>query len=258
MLEHCPVDVHFLVPSSADELLQLCDVVQHLVIDEGQEFATTWYNSLASHLREHDLGLTLFYDLNQLGGNIPAGDIKRFEHRFSEWKSAITRIPNATNIELAINYRNSREIAEYYGDVLSECLPQHITSEIPLFSAGEVIEYSTADVQHLPALITNLVLRLQREFKPSEIAVICNGETVRKNDVLNSLHLATVLATTELNDGNEVVVTDPKTFRGHERKAIVVAAPSRGLASEKWGQAINSYIALSRARDRLIIIKVAR
>jgi hypothetical protein len=258
MLDSSPSDVYFLLPSSANELLQLCESVQHLVIDEGQEFATSWYEELGSYLAKGDTGLTVFYDLNQLGSNFGPGDTKRYEYRLATWNRALATIPNCTHIELAINYRNSREIAEYYYEALSDVLPARINSEVPVFSAGEVIKHRTADQQHVPALISDLILKFQREFAPSDIAVICIGDGARMNDIVALLRSVSIAATTDVDERTGVIVTTPRIFRGHERKAVIVAASSSGLASEKLGRAINSYIALSRARDRLIVISVGR
>ena len=63
LVKDSSVDVYYLLPSTVDDLLQLAAAVEHIVIDEGQEFATTWYASLGAFLASHQTGLTLFYDL---------------------------------------------------------------------------------------------------------------------------------------------------------------------------------------------------
>jgi hypothetical protein len=68
---------YFFVPRNADELIQLGDAVEHLIVDEAQEIPVTWLSSLSKRIRQ-SVGVTLFYDINQLGGNIPNGDVERY------------------------------------------------------------------------------------------------------------------------------------------------------------------------------------
>lgn len=255
LLEDSSVDAYYLVPSSEKDLLQLGEAVEHIIIDEGQEFSPTWYSSLGDFLKSHRVGLTLFYDLNQLGGNIDVGDITRYRKRMEMWDNAPERIPNATVIELYINYRNSREIAEYYYQALEEVLPYPIRSEIPVFEGGDVIIHKTRDPKQLPIIIADIIKKLRLDFKDTEIGVICIGDSGYYKDIANLLKQFGIPTSTEVNVNDTVVITSPRIIRGHERKAIIVCAPSRGLSSDKWGRAINSYIALSRARDKLIVVQ---
>lgn len=256
LLKGSPADAYFLVPSSLGELVQLCEAVDHLVIDEGQEFATNWYHALAKSLASRQTGLTLFHDLNQLGSNYQPGDVKRYEHRLSTWEGAMQAIPGTTDIELYINYRNSREIADHYFNVLSEVLPRSLKSEIPAFGSGEVITHRTKDTNQFAVLLADIINRLRAGYKHSEMAVICVGGGPDYKSVARSLTAFGIPASTELHSNEEVAVTVPRLIRGHERKAVIVCAPAQGMASDKWGKAINSYIALSRARDRLVVIEI--
>jgi hypothetical protein len=258
LLQGAPGEAYFLVPSSADELAQLCAAVDHLVIDEGQEFATTWYHALGKCLGPRQTGLTLFHDVNQLGGNYQPGDSKRYEHRLSTWDAAMRAIPGATSIELYINYRNSREIAEYYFGVLSDALPKPLKCEVPVFGSGEVIAHRTSDANQVPVLVADIINKLRSDYTPSEIAVVYLGGGPGPHVLARSLADFGVPAGTELGGKEEVVVTVPKEIRGHERKAVIVCTPPRGAGTDKLGKAINSYIALSRARDRLVVIEIGR
>ena len=72
-------DVYFFVPGSAKELIQFAKHVQHIIIDEGQEIA--WYDHVAEHLKQTDSGITIFYDINQLGANFGTSDTPRYKKR---------------------------------------------------------------------------------------------------------------------------------------------------------------------------------
>src|SRR5262249_13832291 len=102
---------YFFVPQGPDELIQLADAVDHVIVDEAQEVPVTWLLKLSEKMRD-TVGLTLFYDINQLGGNIQNGDVTRYRHRISDWKTMLGRFPRMQKFSLCINYRNAREIAE--------------------------------------------------------------------------------------------------------------------------------------------------
>jgi hypothetical protein len=256
LLKGSAADAYFLIPSSANELIQLSEVVDHLVIDEAQEFATNWYEALGKSLATRQTGLTLFHDLNQLGSNFRPGDVKRYEHRLSTWDRAMQAIPGTTAIESYINYRNSREIADYYFSVLSEALPMPLKSEVSVFGSGDVITHRTRDTNQVAVLIADIINKLRADYRYSEIAVICLNGGPNSSTVARCLADFGVPVSAELGGKEAVVVTVPRVIRGHERKAVIVCAPAQGMASDKVGKAINTYIALSRARDRLVVIEV--
>ena len=149
LLQSVDKDCYFLVPNSSDDIVQLAETVDHVVVDEGQEFATNWFSVLGQTLTNSSTGLTLFYDLNQLGGNIPAGDTRHIKHRLDTWYSRLNSIPGLGNIKLYINYRNSREIAEYYQEALVQFLPDNTRASVPLFGAGEVVVETVNDRREL-------------------------------------------------------------------------------------------------------------
>jgi hypothetical protein len=250
------VDCYYLVPSSRTDLIQLAEAVKHVIIDEGQEFAPGWYQSLGEAIRKQETGLTVFFDLNQLGGNIERGDTRRFEQRLSSWESSLRSIPNGNLMELYINYRNSREIAQFYHQLLEESLPHPIRSEIPVFASGEVVIHRTKDLSQLPTIIGGIINKLRIDFRDDEIGIICLDTTVNPETLCQGLNRLGVYATADLDLANSLLVTKPRIIRGHERKAIIVCTPSRENITRDWGRAIDSYVALSRARDRLIIIEM--
>jgi len=135
---------YFLVPGSADELSQLAEAVDHILIDEAQEIPWTWLAALGRALGSSSTGVTLFYDLNQLGGTIPNNDRKRYQQRLVDWDGMLRAFPGLHRFQLAVNYRNSREIALHYLGLLSEALPERPIAEVPAFEAGEVLVRSLA------------------------------------------------------------------------------------------------------------------
>lgn len=255
LLRGSPANCFYLVPSSRTDLIQLAEEVRHIIIDEGQEFTPGWYQSLGEALRKQETGLTLFFDLNQLGGNIERGDTKRFEQRLSSWEAGLRSIPHSSFMELYINYRNSREIAQFYSHILEESLPQPIRSEIPVFTSGEVVTHRTKDLSQLPPIVASVISKLRMDFRDSEIGIICLDTRVKPESLCQSLNRLGVQATTDLDLANNLLVTVPRIIRGHERKAIIACAPIHNNLVKDLGKAIDSYVALSRARDRLIIIE---
>src|SRR6266566_3433491 len=125
---------YFLVPKQPDELLQIAEAVDHIIVDEAQEVPVTWLRKLGEKIRDK-AGVTLFYDINQLGGNIENGDVARYKHRIADWKMMLDRFPRMQKFTLAINYRNAREIAEHYLAILSQALPAKPSADVPVFEA---------------------------------------------------------------------------------------------------------------------------
>ena len=83
LVQGTSTNCYFLIPNSRDELVQLAEEVEHIVFDEGQEFTPAWFSHLGQALSDKNTGITLFFDLNQIGGNIPSGDSARFEERLN-------------------------------------------------------------------------------------------------------------------------------------------------------------------------------
>ena len=242
---------YFSVPKQPDELIQLAEVVEHIIIDEGQEIPTTWLTRLADKIAIN-VGVTLFYDLNQLGGNIPNGDSKRYRHRLTDWKMMLAGFPRMQKFQLAVNYRNAREIAECYFDLLSEALPAKPIADVPVFEAGEVI-YRKINFHDANDVIAGVLHRLLREHSPHEIGIVSLDQSAHS--------LLRALAKRKFRVGDDpkqdtVVVTTPSKIRGHERQVMIVTTENyRGLR-RNFGVAIDAYIAMSRAVKRLIVLEV--
>ena len=241
---------YFFVPKQPDELVQLADVVGHVIIDEAQEIPTTWLVNLATKMRD-TVGITLFYDLNQLGGNIQKGDLKRYRRRISDWKAMLSKFPRVQKFTLTINYRNAREIAEYYLRMLSEVLPAKPLADVPVFESGEVVQHKVKSAD-LNDTLASLLHRLSKNYSPRDIGVVILSE--RLNILLRVLSERQVPVTKDPKQ-NAVVVTTARKIRGHERQVMIVVSEKIQAQNLKIGVAIDAYIAMSRAIKQLIVIE---
>ncbi|MCL4852922.1 MAG: hypothetical protein KJZ78_16305 [Bryobacteraceae bacterium] len=198
------------------------------------------------------VGVTLFYDINQLGGNIPNGDVVRYKRRIADWKDMIRQFPWMQKFRLLINYRNAREIAEHYLTVLADALPAKPLADIPAFETGDVVLHR-AKRDALEDVLGGLVRRLLQEHAATDIGVItlesgagrlCGALRERKLPVCEQ-------------PSGRCVVANATTIRGHERRVIVVVTRGAESLKRNFGAAIDAYIAMSRAVHRLFILEVA-
>ena len=241
---------YYFVPRNPDELVQLSEVVEHIVVDEAQEIPVTWLVKLADKSGDR-IGVTLFYDLNQLGGNIPDGDSSRYRRRIRDWKAMLTRFPRMQKFRLSINYRNAREITECYLDLLSEALPAKPLADVPVFESGDVVERKIRR-EELNDFLSSLLHRLLQDHSSGEIGIVILDQKPHRVLSLLTTRRFTVA---EDPDENAVVVTTANGIRGHERKVMIVVTKNRRALCRNIGVAIDAYIAMSRAVKRLIIVE---
>ncbi len=250
-------DCCFLIPDSRDALVELAQEVDHIVFDEGQEFTPAWFSHLGQVLSDLNTGITLFYDLNQIGGNIPSGDSARFKERLNLWHSSVGSIPNIGRMSFHINYRNSREIIEFYRNALDEVLPGDLGSNLPIFEAGQVVSEEVRNREELGIRIATAIRALRKDYGDNDIGLILNGNA-RENlrDVSAQLKKFGIRTSPDLHDREKILITSPRDIKGHERKAIVLCTPPIGRRVDRVGRAIDIYVALTRARDRLIVFQM--
>jgi hypothetical protein len=242
---------YFLVPRVADELVQLAEAVDHVIVDEAQEIPPLWLVKLGEKIRT-PVGVTLFSDINQLGGNIQDGDTNRYKRRISDWKSMRSGFPAMQKFSLTINYRNSREITEHYLALLTESLPTKPVADVPVFEAGAVV-IQTVKRETLVEAVGSLLRRLLKENSPSELGVI----TLESNpEILQTALTGYRFPMTGDTEHDGIVVTTATKIRGHERKVVVVVSPGSRALCRNFGSAIDAYIAMSRAVKQLFIIEV--
>lgn len=256
LLQSADSSSYFLIPNSADDIIQLANEVDHIIVDEAQELPPTWLLDIGRSLSTDSTGMTLFYDLNQLSGNVAPGDTRRINHKLDAWHSTLLAITRLTNMGLHINYRNSREIAEYYQETLAPFLPDKLQASVPLFGAGEVVVEAINDRRELGVRIARVVRALQDDYADNEIGLIFNSYL--KEDMhrlLDEIRTFGIETTKDVRNKTMILAVAPRAAKGHERKAIVFCTPPMGRSTRKWGQAINVYIALTRARDRLVVLQ---
>ncbi len=241
---------YFFVPKQPDELLQLADAVDHLIIDEAQEIPPTWFSNLAARMRD-TVGLTVLYDLNQLGGNIRDGDTARYRDRIAGWKSMLSGFPRMRKFNLTINYRNAREIAECYLELLSEALPAKPFADVPVFESGEVLRHRVKS-GYLEDELASILRRMLVDYSSHEIGVV----VLNRGPSSLLCHLSRrklPVVRDAKQDG--IVITTAAKVRGHEREVMIVIAKSTQALCRSFGAAIDAYIAMSRAIKQLIVVE---
>lgn len=256
LLRSVQLECYYSVPSAPSDLIQLAQEVDHVIFDESQEFPSQWFQTLGNALLNNPVGLTVFSDLNQLGGNIGRGDTRRLKYRLETWESSLRTIPNIGEMTLHINYRNSKEIAEYYKQTLEPLLPNALYSGIPLFSSGSVIEKSLGSREQLVPRVVEVINALRRDYHDNEIGLLFNGN-LRANlgATLAQLRRFGIPTTSDVTDTRLILNSSAEQIKGHERKAIVFCTPSIEWATRNLGQTISVYVALTRARDQLVVIQ---
>ena len=241
---------YFFVPKQPDDLIQLAEVVDHVIIDEAQEIPATWLAKFAEKVRD-TVGLTIFYDFNQLGGNISNNDIVRYRRRISGWKAMLSRFPQMQKFRLTINYRNSREIAECYLELLSEALPAKPLADVPVFESGDVVQRKVKH-EDLSDVLASLLHRLLQDHSSREIGIVILDQ--RPRILLREL-AGRKLPVADDPERDAIVVTTASNIRGHERQVMIVTAKNVQALRRNFGVAIDAYIAMSRAVKRLIVIE---
>jgi hypothetical protein len=256
LLKECHTDCLCLVPRNEQELVDLAQEVDHLVVDEGQELSPAWYAALANGIRGKKSGLTIFCDLNQIFGGYEPGDTRRYTYRAAQWDKAMAQQLHCVRINLSVNYRNSREISTYYFDMLDEALLKPIKSEVPLFSAGEVIRHKVQDRREMGLAVAEIVRRLCRDYSERDIGIVSLLNQQATNELADALGRLNIALGRDPLSCRGVLLARPKEIRGYERRAIIVAAPKRDFLIRKVGRAIDAYVGLSRARDSLAVVEL--
>lgn len=243
---------YFFVPKQPDELIQLAEVVDHIVVDEAQEVPVTWLLQASEKMRD-DAGLTLFYDINQLGGNIENGDVARYRRRIADWKAMLARVPRMQKFALSINYRNAREIADHYLATLAGALPAKPVADVSVFETGEVVQRQVKRGE-LSDVLASMLYRLLHDYVPRDIGVVVLDQG--PSGVRHALAERRLPVSDGTTD-DAVVVTSASRMRGHERQVMIVTTRNASALRRNFGVAVDAYIAMSRAVKRLLVIEVA-
>lgn len=260
ILAHVKGDVFYLVPQSFDQIKELLPQVEHLIIDECQEFSIKWLSELFKALSGTKKGATLFGDLNQLGANTPRGDKFMFKEKFDAWQQFLINRKDVQKVHFRINYRNSEEIFRYYHNMLAAVLPYPIYGEIPTFKFGDVSLHNCSSLNAACTTVLSIIQKLIKTYRPIEIAVVV---ATHLGGLLNQISIEAVKQhlpiSMDLDKGDFVSLIKPGIIRGHERKAVIVVIPTYSSLQNnhnKLGRIIDTYIALSRARETLAIVQL--
>ena len=247
-----------MVPDKGSDLTVSFKSARHLVADEAQEFPPTWLSEFRAFVSAHrDFGFTLFYDLNQT--NRLAVAPSKEQKAVSEVEAAIGGLPHTERIQFSINYRNSKEVAEFFVKRLSGALPWRLVSELPLFECGDVVSITAQTEESAWNHVAGAVKQLRKDFRYGDMAIVSFGgvgQRGRIRDFLKGFNLP-VATSFEDVERDAIMVCHPRVLKGHEKKAVVALMPPIEILAKKVKHAMNGYIAFSRARDRLVVVHVA-
>lgn len=204
-----------------------------VVVDEGQDFRSEWWEVLPWLLRDPVNGiLYIFYDNNQ---------------RIYRDRSSIP-IPGAPFL-LDENCRNTRSIFKV--------VQRFYSGSDKIFSLGphglpvEIIEYSNP--RQGEDLLRRLLHRLIIEdgFRAEEIAVL-SAIGKDRSSVLNQRFGNFVLVDRPNLSSGEIFATTVRRFKGLERPVIVLCEVDARIAPEEIDTLL--YVGTSRARTYLVIL----
>ncbi|GAB3297346.1 nuclease [Epidermidibacterium keratini] len=197
-----------------------------IVIDEGQDFAPSWWSVVHAALRDEiSGGLYVFTDEGQ-----------QVFPRFEEIPSGLTPLV------LERNLRNTRNIAAAFNSLapIQMRLGDLEGPDVQLIDSGPESVLADADAAVLELLA--------RGYNPADIALLTVG--TRHPEQKRRQASGTEKYWDSFWDSDEVFYGHVLGFKGLERSAVVLAAnfnPNDDRQKEKL------YVGLSRARDELIV-----
>jgi len=206
-----------------------------IVVDEGQDFADTWWITLDGLLR--DSGNGVFYIFHDEG--------QRLYQRQGRFPFDV--LP----IELTHNLRNTRQIHDqvvrfHHGEVTP-------IGDGPDGQKPEIVKLKGDD--RIEDVLADVVLRLvtQQGIRPPDIAVLTPRSRAR-SALLEGFPVGDSLRLTWENGATDsaVRVSTIHSYKGLE-SPVVVLAETEGLQSHHLGDAL-TYVALSRAKHHLIVV----
>lgn len=205
-----------------------------IVVDEGQDFADTWWITLNELLRDHDDGVFyIFHD-----------EAQRLYQRESSFPFDV--LP----VELTHNLRNTQRIHDqvvryHHGDITPiGDGPDGQRPEIVPLRAGDRVEDVLAHV------VTRLVE--EQSIDPREITVL-TPRSQGRSTLLEGMSLGPARLTWKDGTSSSTVqVSTIHSWKGLE-SPIVIVAETEGLRSHHLGDAL-IYVALSRAKHHLIVL----
>ena len=202
-----------------------------IVVDEGQDFAATWWVALEACLSDQKFGIFyIFFDSNQV--------------LYSERG----QLPEMPFFSLNKNIRNTRSIfklvaARYHGDEPPE-------SGGPAGRAVALHSYS--DVAGLKRELGQVLRKLVNDegIDPADVAVL-TPRSLSKSDLSGASLPGTRLKLSEKPEGKgEIRLSSIHRFKGLESPVVVVAEVDESAATNE----ALLYVAFSRARSHMVLI----
>lgn len=204
-----------------------------IIVDEGQDFEGSWFQVLRQLLKDPDQGIFyIFYDDNQK----VYGKRKRIPFQWPTFR--LTKNLRNTNpiFKLILNYYHASRHMHSSG----------ISGPEPLFISPR--DYG-GDTAALEAILARLI---EEQIKLEQIAVLtpCSRRESRWNKIRfpgNSPDLAWTVTPKP----GQVTCSTIRTFKGLERPVIILTELD---SLEPWQAAQMMYVAISRARNQLIVL----
>lgn len=222
------------------ELLEVIDNVQNrydaIIVDEGQDFKSEWYETLEHVLKERDSGrFVVFYDAKQ--------DI------FDRWSDLPWDANTVTTQRLSRNCRNTRSIINYVNE--------RTAADMKVFTASpdgvDVIEESHSNQQaSLRSLEAHVRELIRGGVEPSKIMLLLStprGEsTIANVDKLGGVKIEW-MGKSYRDRSRSIRFASIKLFKGLESDVVFIL-DADSTSSHKF------YTEATRARVKLVVLAV--
>jgi len=221
-----------------DALESIDDRFDVVVVDEGQDFRSSWWDPIDSLNNRDDEGnLYVFYDPVQnlyIDGNVTIPSL-------------------GTPYRLPINCRNTRSIAHTCGDIIEQEIKTR--SDAPL---GDRTDIATYDLQPDAIAIINAWVKNWfnvEGIKPSQIAILSPYQ--RRNSILVHRHqlgrISVVEDLEQWRKGEGVLFSTIRSFKGLEADIIILIDLVKPGTISTFSSA-DFYVASSRAKHILKMV----
>lgn len=221
-------DLDLLPFQLADIALETSLTYDAVFIDEAQDFKTDWWDAIESLLKDTKTStFHLFFDSNQ---NIYEG-------------SGIERFNSSLSVELTINCRNTREIANYVNRL------GNLDNPTKAASGPEPLLNKFNRDSSLREQVSQQIEQVLDTFgiRPDELVVLTDTKNTR--DLLSE-----ELAKNAVSSWHSIQVETIHRFKGLESEAVICVLESDESRTSPEELARLGYIGLSRARVILSVL----
>ena len=211
-----------------------------LVVDEGQDFKTDWYDILQMFLAEDSTQLWLEDPLQNLRGTDPV------------------ELPGFVTYHESANFRTPISIAGFIKGTLESEFEQR-----NLLPGLGVAMYDYEEPSEIEAILERRIRELSKVgFKPEDIAIVsCRGQksTALADTVQIGKHKLRKF-TGEYDSNNNQIYTDGELsfdtifrFKGQQAPAVILVDLDESIRKDEWATGI-LYCAMTRATVRLELV----